>query len=331
MEIRKLQLTGKSSYTVSLPKSWATHLGLKEQSKVAITTLPDGSLKVAPSDAIKPRGRGIFSIDEVFDNALARYMIAIYIAGYETFELKAQKIRANQRKTIRDMSYRLIVMEIIEETAKSVVLQDFSSPNELQIKKSIRRMFLIAESMYTDAIKSLLKGDIDLANDVVIRDRDVDRHYLLLLKRLQSLVKTPFAEMSDIEGNESLEFYLAAVSLERIADHATKIANCVLTLKEDVVPVELLDRIKDAGNLANELLQLAMDALLKRDTVQAEQAIDTKSRQTPILQELDQATLELDAHIALPISCIVNSIDRIADYGMNIAEVAVNLAVVEAK
>ncbi len=225
------------------------------------------------------------------------------------------------------MSYRLIGMEIIEETAKSVVLQDFSRPNELQIRKSIRRMFLIAESMYTDAIKSLLKGDTDLANDVVIRDRDVDRHYLLILKRLQSLVKTPFAEASDVGGNESLEFYLAAVSLERIADHATKIAHCVLALKDNSAPEELLHSINEASNLASELLELAMDAFLKLDTPQAERAIETKSRQTPILQELDQATLELDAHIALPISCIVNSIDRIADYSMNIAEVAINLAV----
>jgi hypothetical protein len=38
-------------------------------------------------------------------------------------------------------------------------------------------------------------------------------------------------------------------------------------------------------------------------------------------------TLDLDAHVALPTYCIVNSIDRVADYGMNIAEVAINLAV----
>ncbi|MGZ4919905.1 MAG: AbrB/MazE/SpoVT family DNA-binding domain-containing protein, partial [Halobacteriota archaeon] len=92
MEIRKVQLTGKSSYTVSLPKPWAANLGLKEQSNVAITTMPDGSLRIIPSDHVKPPGRRVFSIDGIFDDALARYVIAIYIAGYETFELKAQKI-----------------------------------------------------------------------------------------------------------------------------------------------------------------------------------------------------------------------------------------------
>ncbi|MDD1721474.1 MAG: phosphate uptake regulator PhoU, partial [Euryarchaeota archaeon] len=327
MEIRKVQLTGKSSYTVSLPKAWAMRLGLKEQSKVAMTALPDGSLKVTPSEHIKPRGRGLFSIEGLFDDALARYIIAIYIAGYETFELKAQKIRAEQRKTIRDMSYRLIGMEIVEETATSVVIQDFSSPNELKVKKSIRRMYLIAESMYTDAITSLLKGDADLAHDVTVRDRDVDRHYLLVLKRLQSLAKTPFAETSDIAGSESLEFYLTAVSLERIADHATTIAHSVLALNEARMPAELLEDIRTASSLSNDILRLAMEALSKRNTTLAEQAIETKGKQIPVLQSLEAITRELNAHIAVPTNSILNSIDRIADYGMNIAEVAINLAV----
>jgi len=195
MEIRKIQLTGKSSYTVSLPKTWATQVGLREQSQVSISTLPDGSLRVTPSDSVKPQGRGIFNIESLFDNALARQMIAIYIAGYDTFELRSPQIRSDQRKTIRDMSYRLIGMEIVEETAKSVVIQDFISPNELKIKKSIRRMHLIIESMLADAVKSLLKNDSDLANDVILRDRDVDRHYLLVLKHLKAMVQTPFAKL----------------------------------------------------------------------------------------------------------------------------------------
>jgi phosphate uptake regulator len=327
MEIRKLQLTGKSSYTVSLPKAWVTQLGLKEKSQVALATLPDGSLRLTPYEHAKPKERGIFTIDGLFEDALARHIIAVYIAGYETFELRAQQIRSDQRKTIRDMSYRLIGTEIIEETAKSVVIQDFLSPNELQVKKSIRRMHLIIESMHADAIKSLLKKDFDLANDVILRDRDVDRHYLLVLKRLQAMVKTPFAEASDITANESLEYYLAAVSLERIADHATMIANCVLTLGGESVPEPVFKSVSEASTMSNDVMQLAMRALSKADMKFAEEAITLKKRQAPILKHLEGAALDLEAHVALPVYCIVKSIDRMADYGMNIAEVAIDLAV----
>ena len=331
MEIRKIQLTGKSSYTVSLPKAWATQVGLREQSQVGISTLPDGSLRVTPRESIKPQGRGIFSIEGLFENALARQMIAIYIAGYDIFELRASQIRSDQRKTIRDMSYRLIGMEVVEETAKSVVIQDLISPNELQIKKSIRRMHLIIEAMHADAIRSLVKNDIDLANDVIIRDRDIDRHYLLVLKRLQAMVKTPFAKALDINASESLEYYLTAVSLERIADHATKIAHCVLTLTGGSVPSEILDSITEASKLSNDIMQLAMDALAKLDPKLAEKAIETKSSQITVLKRVEAMVLDLEAHAALPLNCIVTSIDRVADYSINIAEVAINLSIAKAE
>ena len=331
MEIRKIQLTGKSSYTVSLPKAWATQVGLREQSQVGISTLPDGSLRVTPRESIKPQGRGIFSIEGLFENALARQMIAIYIAGYDIFELRASQIRSDQRKTIRDMSYRLIGMEVVEETAKSVVIQDLISPNELQIKKSIRRMHLIIEAMHADAIRSLVKNDIDLANDVIIRDRDIDRHYLLVLKRLQAMVKTPFAKASDINASESLEYYLTAVSLERIADHATKIAHCVLTLTGGSVPSEILDSITEASKLSNDIMQLAMDALSKLDPKLTEKAIETKSSQITVLKRVEAMVLDLEAHAALPLNCIVTSIDRVADYSINIAEVAINLSIAKAE
>jgi phosphate transport system protein len=331
MEIRKIQLTGKSSYTVSLPKTWAKQVGLREQSQVGISTLPDGSLRVTPSDSVKPQGRGIFNIEGLFDDALARQMIAIYIAGYDTFELRAPQIRSDQRMTIRDMSYRLIGMEIVEETAKSVVIQDFISPNELKIKKSIRRMHLIIESMLADATKSLIKNDMDLANDVILRDRDVDRHYLLVLKRLQAMLKTPFAEASDINANQSLEYYLTAVSLERIADHASRIARCVLTLAGGSVPTETLDNISEASKLSNDIMQLAMDALSELDPKLAEKAIDTKSSQIPVLRRVEAMALDLDVHTALPLNSIVTSIDRVADYSINIAEVAINLAVAKSE
>jgi phosphate uptake regulator len=188
-------------------------------------------------------------------------------------------------------------------------------------------MHLIIESMLADATKSLLKNDIDLANDVIFRDRDVDRHYLLVLKRLQAMLKTPFAEASDINANQSLEYYLTAVSLERIADHASRIAHCVLTLAGGSVPTETLDNISEASKLSNDIMQLAMDALSELDPKLAEKAIETKSSQIPVLRRVEAMALDLDVHAALPLNCIVTSIDRVADYSINIAEVAINLAV----
>ena len=44
-EVRKLQLTGGSTYIVSLPKGWVEKMGLKKGSKVNISQMDDMTLR----------------------------------------------------------------------------------------------------------------------------------------------------------------------------------------------------------------------------------------------------------------------------------------------
>ncbi|HXY87565.1 MAG TPA: phosphate uptake regulator PhoU [Candidatus Acidoferrales bacterium] len=329
MEIRKVQLTGKSTYTVSLPKTWANKVGLHEKAQVTLSPLPDGSMRVAPREQTKPQKRRTYKIDTFFGDTLARQIIAIYIAGYEIVELKAERISSEQRKVIRDMTYRLIGTEIVEETAKSVVIQDLLNPTELPVKKALRRIYLIVESMHMDAIKSLIRDDADLANDVIQRDGDVDRLYLLIVKRLKKMTESPYIEGSDISVEDGLEFYLAASSLERIADHAHKIAKCALMLSGNSIPDELFRDIEVANDMSNKIVGLAVDAFFKLDIALAEESIQRKSQQTEILDRLDKSIFRLEAQIAVLLGTVVDSMDRVGDYGVNIAEVALDLAIVK--
>ncbi len=327
MEIRKVQLTGKSTYTVSLPKTWANKVGLREKAQVTLSPLPDGSIRVAPREQAKPQKRKIYKIDTFFGDALARQIIGIYIAGYEIIELKADRITSEQRKIIRDMTYRLIGTEIVEETAKSVVIQDLLNPTELPVKKALRRIHLIVESMHMDAIKSLIKDDADLANDVIQRDGDVDRLYLLIIKRLKKMTESPYIEGSDVSTEDGLEYYLAASSLERIADHAHKIAKSALMLSGNTVPEELFGDIKVANDMSNKIVGLAVDAFFKLDITLAEESIQLKSKQTEILDRLDKSALRLEAQLAVLLGTVIDSMDRVGDYGVNIAEVALDLTI----
>ena len=45
MEVRKVQITGGSTYTVSLPKEWATESGIEAGSKLAF--YPEGNTLIA--------------------------------------------------------------------------------------------------------------------------------------------------------------------------------------------------------------------------------------------------------------------------------------------
>ena len=50
--IRKVQVTGGSSFMVTLPKDWATKVELKDKDHMLIQEQPDGSLVLRP---IAPR------------------------------------------------------------------------------------------------------------------------------------------------------------------------------------------------------------------------------------------------------------------------------------
>ncbi|MEM3897476.1 MAG: AbrB/MazE/SpoVT family DNA-binding domain-containing protein, partial [Nitrososphaerota archaeon] len=85
MELRKIQITGGSTYIVSLPKNWAESLGLKPGDYVQILMQPDMSLLLIPG------GRRIDAPLEAFIDAssasslgeVVREFISCYLAGYD--------------------------------------------------------------------------------------------------------------------------------------------------------------------------------------------------------------------------------------------------------
>ena len=53
MESRKVQKTGLSTLTVSLPKEWVSTINLKPGDQVDLEIMPDGSLSIGPKESKK--------------------------------------------------------------------------------------------------------------------------------------------------------------------------------------------------------------------------------------------------------------------------------------
>ena len=47
-ETRKLQITGGSTYIVSLPKKWVTEMALEKGSSLTLVRKPNGTLRITP-------------------------------------------------------------------------------------------------------------------------------------------------------------------------------------------------------------------------------------------------------------------------------------------
>ncbi|MBI5596536.1 MAG: phosphate signaling complex protein PhoU [Elusimicrobia bacterium] len=99
----------------------------------------------------------------------------------------------------------------------------------------IPRMAELASGMLKDALDSFTRGDVELANSVIRRDDEEDR---LKSQTFNELVALMQADSSTIQ--RGLDHILVSRNLERIADHATNVA-------EDVVFMVLGKDIRHGG------------------------------------------------------------------------------------
>ncbi|MFB6295535.1 MAG: PhoU domain-containing protein [Halobacteriales archaeon] len=327
METRKVQVTGGSTYTVSLPKDWARENGVEAGSTVAFH--PDGDALVLTRQAEEDHTEGELDVSDLEGDDLIRAVMTMYVSGFDVIAIEADRITTDQRRAIRDATSNIVGLEVLEETSDRVVLQDLLDSSELSIHNAITRMRLIATSMLDDAVTALVKDDEDLAQDVIERDSDVDRLWYLVSRIFRATLRNPTAtEELGLPREVCFDYHSSARQLERIADHAAKIAQVSLDLGE--VPPEVSSALNDLHVQASDVINDAMDALFEEVTDDATRlandargsilAIDEHTRR------VDELLHDLEPHDAQNLGLVVDSLSRSADYGGNIAETALQKA-----
>jgi phosphate transport system protein len=105
------------------------------------------------------------------------------------------------------------------------------------IPQELEAMAMEAMASVHDSLDALIKGDADLARTVIAADRHIDRHRRAVLKQLKQAVRENPDRVSTW-----LRLINTARNLERVADHATNIAEAVVYLKEGSIIRHVGDR-----------------------------------------------------------------------------------------
>ncbi|WP_256403378.1 phosphate signaling complex PhoU family protein [Halorubrum salinum] len=328
METRKVQVTGGSTYTVSIPKTWATDNDVEAGTEIEFH--PDGDSLFLTPRSESERTRGTLDISDLSGQALARAVTTMYVSGFDTIELTSQDITTEQRSVIRDAVQSLVGLEVLEETRDTVVIQDLLDSSELSIHNAVTRMRLISLSMLEDAITALSEHDHDLARDVIGRDDDLDRLWLVVSRIFRATLRTPKAvEELGLPREVCFDYHSSARQLERIGDHATKIAHLTLNI-EDPLPDDVVDAVDDLHADAVEVIDTAMDALFDEDSESATQRANEARTGVRAIDErvraIDELLRDLDPARAQLLGLVVDSVLRSADYGGNVAETALQKA-----
>ena len=330
MEGRKLQLTGGSTYVVSLPKPWINATGLRAGDTVFLETLADGSLTVLPRPTEKaPPRRKVFDVKgaETRDHLL-RKLIGAYISGFGIIEVHSGPEEAPfVRRVSREFCRMAIGPEIIEETRTSTVIQDLSDPAELSPEKCLRRMYMTVRAMLEDAVAALKAGDEGLAKDVAQRDEEVDRLYWLVAKQHHLAHVAPPGSPDAMSRLGLHNVRLVAKLIERVGDHAQRIAEASLLVREKTLDSKLLKELDSASSASIAIFDKAFKALASQDIDLANEAVDERNPLQKMIDGLSNHVAAKKGEELLALAMIVDSVGRAGSYATDIAEIAINSAV----
>jgi phosphate uptake regulator len=328
VETRKVQVTGGSTFTVSIPKDWATSNDVSAGSEVEF--YPEGDSLFLTPRSEDERTEGTLDVTDLGGDELMRAVMTMYVSGFDIIALESGRITTDQRRTIREATQSLVGLEVLEETRDRVVIRDLLDSSELSIHNAVTRMRLIALSMLEDAVEALTELDRDMARDVIQRDDDVDRLWMVVSRIFRATLRTPKAAKElGLPREVCFDYQSAARQLERVADHATKIAHITLSI-EQPVPDDVAAALRELYEEATRIVDDGMDALFTEESSEATRLANEARESVQAIDErargIDELLRGLDPARAQLLGLIVDSVSRSADYGGNIAETALQKA-----
>ncbi len=331
MEGRKLQLAGGSTYLVSLPKRWVQTAGLKAGDTVFLETESDGSVSVRPrvADNAEVR-RKIF--DEHIEGSrdhLLRKLLGAYVSGFGLIEIRFPPANASfTRRVAREFCHLVIGPEVIEENKNSIVIQDLSDASDLSVDKCLRRMQLTVRAMLEDSVSSLETSDAGLARDVELRGQDVDRLYWMIAKQYHLVQFHPLQSVPNGSAHPITGYLLIAKLLERMGKHAERISATFPTLSEGKsLEPKLAKDIDEARQSVIGLLDKAFNSLITKNIAVANEAIDARHAHQKLIDSLSHRVANRKGEELLALGIVVDSLGRAAGYAAEIAEQAIDIAV----
>ncbi|MBC7090652.1 MAG: AbrB/MazE/SpoVT family DNA-binding domain-containing protein [Nitrososphaeria archaeon] len=331
-EVRKIQITGKSTYIISLPKKWVKDLGLKAGSQLIISKKDNQTLLITPKDivkSLKPKG-GLITISGN-DNldTIIRKIVSLYLVGYSIIRVKtrSEELSPLQRNKIKEfLRKKLIGAEVLSEDSKEIEIRILIGHPELSLENALRRACNIIISMYNDISVAIVQLNKDLANEIIRVDDEVDRLYLYIIRQLKAAVEDEkILEVSGLTNpRDCLGYRVIVKFVERIADHLVKIAENILLLEPPINDL-IIKKFLEISMFAKNLFEEAINSLYKKDYVQADKVIYKAKSISIIENEFIKLIEETKGKNAPILRLMVESVRRTAEYASDIAEIVLNL------
>lgn len=333
MEIRRVQLTGGSSYIITLPKEWIKSLHIKKNDPLGIHIQSDGTLLLTPKITQEqlPKVKE-FDVSRIpKPTYLLQLLIGAYIAGYTSLKITSpSRMSTATRNVIRSFTQLAIGPEVIEETDTSIILKDLHNPTEMPFDRTIKRMHIIVKGMNEDVIRALEIKDTTLAEDVISRDNDIDRLHWFVARQYNILLQNAsLTDKMNITIQMASTCFLISRIIERIGDHVVKIAQNTPNLIHSNLDRKIIHKILTANTLSLDIFNKSISSFFKKDIKASNETFESLVKLELLCEEINTLALQQKGIVAISIGYIIESIRRIGEYAEDISENVINYLVGE--
>jgi phosphate uptake regulator len=229
-DVRKLQATGGSTFTLSLPKPWVLDNNLAPRDSLRVDWRPSGALRITPLDILQTLEKHTsFNYEKLPMDSLHDHLMGAYISGADVIRISfASKSRGNVGKIVRRFLRSTRGFEIVDEEETYWSLRCLLNAGDMPLHASLNRMYLQVSSLSRDIIGAFEGGEPDFLDDSEERESEVDALLYLIERQVRILLDSHLvATKLNLTRSQAIEYANLARSLERMMDHVYTMAKFV--------------------------------------------------------------------------------------------------------
>ena len=328
IDVRKVQLTGGVTYTLSLPKPWIEQMDLSPRDSIRVDWRPSGALRLTPLEMLANQEKIItIKADDIPEESIHDHLMGAYLSGADSIRIIHSKTGNRLlRKQIRRFLRNTRGFETMDESDGRIELKCLISAAEMPLNASINRMYSLLTSLTKDIISVATGQEEGSLTDIDEREAEVDALLYLVERQLSIALDSHLvASALKLTRNQAVEYSNLARSLERMMDHAYQMAELINDSKDMSISMELPPIVQLSS--WQEALKQLMINIRTRNSFEIEECRQIlKSTQHQILEFENEliGDRKLSKH-DLFLFRFSESIRRLCAYARDFGEILLNL------
>jgi len=335
---RRVQRTGSSSLSITLPKAWTDSMNLETGDTLRFRDIGGGRLEISPANAEGPaeRRQKLLRIDasDAPPKLLARLLVGAYITGQDQIVVSSRTgLTPEQRQEVRRTVAHVLGMSVVEEESGAVEVQNFVDPGRYQFHRLMAQVVRMLHSELEACRSVLAGGDRGLLQQLGPMEDEIDRFYLLMVRQLL-LSSDDFQVARDI-GVESHHYQIGyrllakvlEVSGDLVSGVGQELGNNLVALQR--LPKSAVSNLTALIARAESLLDRTMDAFTRLSVVDANATLNEIDRTLPADYLLGDALARRvsDRRLAVAAQRVVSNLLMVIEMLVIINEVTINRSV----